>query len=54
MITYYISSERLIVLTRGFHSEYNCLINHNIFILNKAGYKNLNPNSDSFYYRDSQ
>ena len=50
MITYYIFSDRLIFLTRGFHSEYNCLINHNTFILYKTGLKKPNPDSDYFYY----
>ena len=50
MITYHIFSVRLIFPTQGFHSEYNCLINHNISVLNKIGYKNPNPNSCSFYY----
>ena len=49
MIKYYIFSDRLIFITQGFHSDYNCLINHNISILNKTGYKNTNPNSDYFY-----
>ena len=50
MISYYVFSDRLIFLTQGFHSEYNCLFNHNISILYKTGYKNPNPNSDYFYY----
>ena len=50
MIIYHIFSVRLIFLTRGFQSKYNCLINQNIFVLYKTGYKNLNPNSDYFYY----
>ena len=49
MITYYIFSDMLIFITQGFHSEYNCLINHNIFVLYKTGYKKSNPDSDSFY-----
>ena len=54
MITYYIFSDRLIFLTEGFQSEYNCIINNNIFVLYKAGYKNPNPNVDSFYYCELQ
>ena len=53
-ITYYIFTDRLIFLTQNFHSDYNCLINHNIFILYKTGYKNPNYNSDSFYYFELQ
>ena len=45
LITYYIFSDRLIFISQGFHPEYNCLINHHIFVLYKIGYKNLNPNS---------
>ena len=54
MITYYIFSDILIFPTQGFHSEYNCLINHNISILNKTGYTNPNPDSDSFCYCELQ
>ena len=54
MITYYIFSDGLIFLTRYFYSEYNCLINHNTFVLYKAGYKNPNTNPDSFYYWELQ
>ena len=50
IIAYHIFSVIPIFLTQGFHSEYNCLINHNIFVLNKSGYQNPDPNSDSFYY----
>ena len=39
MITYNIFSDRLIFITRGFHSEYNFLINHNIYIFYETGYK---------------
>ena len=54
MITYYILCDRLIFLTRGFHFEYNSLINHNMFFLNKTGYKNPNLDSDSFYFCELQ
>ena len=54
MIPYFIFSDILIFLTRGFHSEYNCLINHNIFVMYDTGYKNPNPNSDYFYYCELQ
>ena len=54
MITYYSFSDRPIFLTRGFQSEYSCLINHNIFVLYKIRYKKPNPNSYSFYYRELQ
>ena len=54
MITYYIFSDGLIFLTRGFHSEYNCLISHNVFVRYKAAYENPNPNSYSFYYCEVQ
>ena len=39
MITYNIFSVRLILLTRGVYSDHNCLIDHNIFALDKTGYK---------------
>ena len=48
IITYHIFSERLIFLTQGLLSEYNCLIYPNIFLLYKAGYINLNTNSCFF------
>ena len=47
-ITYYIFIERLIFLARCFHSYYNCLINHNILILYKKGYKN--PESEFRFF----
>ena len=54
MITYYIFSDRLIFLTQVFHSDYNCLINHSVFVLYKTGYKNPNPSSDYFYFCELQ
>ena len=45
-ITYHIFGVRIIFLDRGFHSNHNCPIYHNILALYKTGYKNQNPNSD--------
>ena len=49
MITYYVFSVKPIFLAQGFHSDHNCLIYHNVFVLDKTGYKNTNPYSDHFY-----
>ena len=54
MTTYYMFSDRFYFFTRDSHFESNFRINHNIYVLYKARYKNPNSNSDSFYYCELQ